>query len=113
MPARHRPTRNRKTAALIKPFEKSAKQALNVAPRHALRTKILLAGNRSAKPLRANADVPRIKPSWTAFVRRPIPETPIPHARIRSGAALFALNQSEVPNSWAIAIVATGCDRGT
>ena len=35
----------------------------------------------------------------------------MPHALIKSGAALFALNQSDVPNSCAIAMVATGFDR--
>jgi hypothetical protein len=92
-------------------IRKECKTALNIAPKNALNTKILLAGNRSANPLSAKVDVPRMKPSWTAFVRSPIPEMPMPHARIRSGAALFALNQSDVPNSCAIAIVATGCDR--
>src|SRR5579859_1913958 len=53
-----------------------------------------------------------MNPNCTAFVRKPMPETPMLHALIRSGAALFALNQSDVPNNCAIAIVATGCDRG-
>jgi len=35
----------------------------------------------------------------------------MPQARIRSGAALLALNQSDVPNNCAIAIVATGLER--
>jgi hypothetical protein len=46
-------------------------------------------------------------------VSSPIAETPMPHARIKSGAALFALNHSDVPNSCAIAIVATGYNRET
>src|SRR5271169_4315499 len=111
MPARQIPTRNLKTAALTKLFEKQAKQALKIAPKTALRTNMLLAGKRSANPLRAKTDVPRIKPSCTALVRSPIPDTPIFHALIRSGAAPLALNHSDVPNSCAIAIVATGLDR--
>ena len=107
------PTRHLKTAAVSKPCEKNAKQALNKAPEHALTTKILLAGKRSANPLKAALMVPRMKPSCTALVRKPIPEMPIPHARMRSGAALLALNQSDVPNSCAIAIVATGLERTT
>ena len=46
-------------------------------------------------------------------MRSPIPETPIPHALIKSGAALFALNQSDVPNSCVTAIVATEFNRWT
>src|SRR5215467_11228275 len=111
MPARQMPTRNLKTAALAKPCEKSAKQALNKAPEQALTTKILLAGNRSANPLKAKLMVPRMKPSCTALVSKPIPETLIPQARMRSGAALLALNQSDVPNNCAIAMVATGLER--
>jgi hypothetical protein len=55
--------------------------------------------------------VPRMKPSCTALVSRPIPEMLIPQARVRSGAALLALNQSDVPNNCAIAIVVTGLER--
>src|SRR5215472_3077756 len=110
MPARQMPTRNLKRAALAKPCEKTAKQALNKAPEHALTTKILLAGKRSANPLRAKLRVPRMKPSCTALVSEPISEMLIPHARMRSGAALLALNQSDVPNNSATAIVATGLE---
>src|SRR5215471_12778770 len=111
MPARQMPTRNLKTAALAKPCEKNAKQALNQAPEHALTTKILLAGKPSANPLRAKLMVPRMKPSCTALVSKPIPEMLMPQARMRSGAALLALNHSDVPNNCAIAITATGLDR--
>src|SRR5690348_8235111 len=100
-------------AAENKPEDSSAKPALNALPSRAHTTKIRLAGNRSASPHSAKVSVPRMKPSCTAFVSSPIPETLIPHARIKSGAALFALNHKDVPNSCATAMVATGKERDT
>ena len=98
-------------AALDNPCENQAKQALNVAPSSAQYAKIRLAAKRSANPLSANTNVPKINPSCTALVSSPISEILSPHARLKSSAALFALNHSDVPNNCASAIVATGVAR--
>src|SRR3984885_3138176 len=94
------------------PVENQAKHALNAAPRRAQQVKIRLAGNRSASPESAKTSVPRMKPNCTALVRVPMSATLTLHAFLKSSAALFALNQSDVPSNWAIAIVATALKRG-
>ena len=48
-----------------------------------------------------------MKPNCTALVSWPICAAPMPHARIRSSAALLAENQSEVPNNWAMTMTGT------
>ncbi|UZE08259.1 hypothetical protein [Pseudomonas corrugata] len=49
-----------------------------------------------------------MKPNCTALVSQPMSVDVAFQARISSSAVLLALNHSEVPNSWATAIVATG-----
>ncbi|MCA7882405.1 hypothetical protein LGM58_04305 [Burkholderia contaminans] len=49
-----------------------------------------------------------MKPNCTALVSQPMSAALACQSRIRSGAVLFALNHSAVPNSCAIAIAATG-----
>ena len=49
-----------------------------------------------------------MKPSWVALVSAPMSAGLAPHCRIRSSAALLAENQSEVPKSWAMTMMAMG-----
>ena len=92
--------------------ENSAKAALQAAPSTAQSAKIRLAGKRSASPERAKLIVPRMKPNCTALVSVPMSAGVMPHIRIKSSAALFAENHSEVPNSWARTMIGTGLFMG-
>jgi hypothetical protein len=85
----------------------NAKARFAAAPATAHTAKMRLAGKRSAIPERANVSVPRMKPSWTAIVRRPMPALSMPQRRARSSKAALALNQSEVPKSCATTMIAS------
>ncbi|MCY1306504.1 hypothetical protein D9M70_563680 [compost metagenome] len=56
----------------------------------------------------ARISVPAMKPAWTALVSHPMSDAVMFHEMARSGAALFALNHSDVPSNCATAITADG-----
>ena len=111
MPASAMPTANRKPIALARPSLNSAKPALNSAPSRLQSVKMRLAGKRSASPVSAKPSVPTMNPAWTALVSQPMSPVDSPHSRLRSSAALFALNHSEVPHNCASTTHSTGWRR--
>ena len=108
MPARHRPTTRRSASAWPNPTGASAKAALTAAPVTLAMAKMRLAEKRSARPETASSSVPAMKPTCTALVRWPKAAGDSDQARIRSSAALFGLNHSDVPKSCASTMVPTG-----
>ena len=82
-----------------KPCANQAKHRLKNAPNNVATVKMELALKRSAKPVNAIKKVPMIKPACTALVSQPISATVMCHSRIKSSAALLALNHNDVPKS--------------
>ena len=107
MPARQRPTTARNTSACVQLTGANANAALKAAPSSEATATIRLAENRSASPDVAKINVPTMNPNCTALVSCPSCALVSDHARTRSSAALFGLNQSDVPNSCAMTMSAT------
>ena len=98
MPARQIPTANRKARPEPKPVQLPEKPALMTAPAMQAMAKMRLVEYLSAQPDQASQSVPAMKPDWVAAISQANWAEPICQAAIRSLAALFGLNHSDVPS---------------
>ena len=110
MPANEKPTTILVNKMIWKFFGSSIINKFVKAPIRQQANIILLGLYLSEKPSKTKLKVPKIKPNWTEFVRRPTSWVAKPQTSVIWGITLLGLNHSDVPSNWAKIIIKTCLD---